>query len=145
MNISNLLIVDDEPAVLEMLTLLATQMDGFIGAVAQANSLRDARRAVKNCDAAVVDLTLVDSSPENTLSWALGVCRRLPVVLVTGHKDHDFIRMVKGRGMGFVLKSGCTKEWLEVELLGAQGVLDARGTRYALVDEFLEAIRQVDG
>lgn len=145
MNISNLLIVEDERSYRELVASLVPQMDGFAGHVTVAETLRDAKRLAGECDAAVVDLSLGDSSPENTLSWALGICRRIPTVLMTAHKDHDFIRMAKGRGMGFVLKGGFNKEWLEVELLGAQGVLDVRGTRYALVDEFLEAARQLDG
>lgn len=107
--------------------------------LAFAPNLESARRQARDCDLLIVDLSLPDSTPENTMAWALDMHRRTPVVVLTGTLSRDFVRLAKIKGLGFVLKTD-NMEALEIEVIGAQAVAQRRQRRLEMYDELADAL-----
>lgn len=135
-----MLIVEDSPVYRQILAqrIPGMQLNGSL-TVDFAGDLKHARSVVRTYDMLVVDLSLPDSPPENTFAWALEIHKRLPVVILTGTMNREFVRMAKIKGLGFVIKSN-SMEALEVEIIGAQAIAERRCRRMEMLDEFADAL-----
>jgi DNA-binding NarL/FixJ family response regulator len=129
------LLVDDHPIVRQGLTLLINREPDLV-VCGEADSVAAALEAIKATgpDIAVVDLTLKDSNGLDLIRTLEGQQRKLPILVLSMHRDFFYVERVLRAGvMGFLAKA----EAAEVVLTAIRRVLS--GAMY-LSDEMARSL-----
>lgn len=140
-----ILIVEGSPLYQKYLSGIVPKMhlNGGIE-VESVGTLEECKERFTDFDIVVLDLHLPDSEPQNTVAWVIEARRKTAIVVVTGTKDNDLVRVLKGRGVGVVIKNEANAQQIEVELLGAMELLEKRRQRTQIIDEFTSAMGAIE-
>jgi DNA-binding response OmpR family regulator len=134
-----ILLVEDGLVLSKLLSVKIPQMQLNNGVdLTAVKTLKEAKQKYRSFDAVILDLSLPDSAPENTVAWAMEAHRKVPVIILTADKHREFIRLAKLRGIGYVIKTE-NLDSLEVEIIGAVALAERRARRMEMIDDFLDA------
>jgi DNA-binding response OmpR family regulator len=108
-----------------------------------AGTLADAHAMVHAADVLVLDLTLPDADADEMMAFARKWIHLKPVIIISGTEEDRYIIEAGAIGAGFLRKTcvSCQQaEMLRIELLRAQGALQAKREKRELVHDFIRVL-----
>lgn len=102
--------------------------------VIRAKDLPDALAMVCDAEIVVCDLELGETMPEKTLDILTQLRKQRPVVILSGHIDHELITRAGRLGIVYVLKQTCTPKDLEAAIYWQQAAWEEASRRRKIVN-----------
>lgn len=107
------------------------------------NTIEEAKEVLEGADILIVDLSLPDSNPQDTMDFVRKTCATKPVIVFSGTHDQSIIAECGKLGVGFITKAcfNCGQvDRLFVELIRAQGALAGKRERRELLVDSAKAL-----